>query len=150
VDRIEREVVIEAPQERVWELLTEAEHLGTWFGDAGAEIDLRVGGSLVMHWKEHGTTHARIERIEEPSRFAFRWAPFKDPGGTEPIEGNSTQVDFTLAAEGGATRVRVVESGFDTLACPPEQRERNLAGNTDGWAFELGQLAEHATRQPVR
>ena len=44
-DQIERETVIAAPVERVWALLTEAEHLGRWFGDAGAEIDLRPGGA---------------------------------------------------------------------------------------------------------
>jgi uncharacterized protein YndB with AHSA1/START domain len=32
MDRIEREVTIDAPPERVWELVTEAEHLGRWFG----------------------------------------------------------------------------------------------------------------------
>jgi uncharacterized protein YndB with AHSA1/START domain len=36
-EQIERETVIAAPVERVWALLTEAEHLGRWFGDAGAE-----------------------------------------------------------------------------------------------------------------
>ena len=51
-DRIERETVINAPVERVWELITEAEHLGRWFGDAGAEIDLRPGGALVLRWSE--------------------------------------------------------------------------------------------------
>ena len=40
-DRIERDVLIDAPVERVWALITQAEHLGTWFGDAGADIDLR-------------------------------------------------------------------------------------------------------------
>ena len=43
-DRIERDVLIDAPVKRVWALITEAEHLGTWFGDAGADIDLREGG----------------------------------------------------------------------------------------------------------
>ena len=45
-DQIERETTIAAPVERVWSLITEAEHLGKWFGDAGAEIDLRPGGAL--------------------------------------------------------------------------------------------------------
>jgi uncharacterized protein YndB with AHSA1/START domain len=55
-DRIERKALINAPQERVWELLTEAEHLGRWFGDAGAEIDLRPGGAMTLSWEEHGTS----------------------------------------------------------------------------------------------
>src|SRR3712207_1495784 len=95
-DRIERETVIAAPAQRVWELLTKAEHLGRWFGDAGAEIDLRPGGAIVLRWTEHGTSLGRVVAVEPHARFAFRWAPFKDPGGAEPEEGNSTLVEFTL------------------------------------------------------
>jgi transketolase C-terminal domain/subunit len=58
--QIERETVIAAPVERVWALLTEAEHVGRWFCDDGAEIDLRPGGAMVLRWTEHGTTHARV------------------------------------------------------------------------------------------
>jgi uncharacterized protein YndB with AHSA1/START domain len=145
-DRIERDVVIDAPVERVWALITQAEHLGTWFGDAGAEIDLREGGELELRWAEHGATRGRIERVDEPTAFAFRWAPFKDPGGAEPVNGNSTLVEFTLAAEGDGTRLRVVETGFAGLNTSPEQQAKNHEGNTEGWSFELGELAEYATK----
>jgi uncharacterized protein YndB with AHSA1/START domain len=143
-DRIERETTIAAPVERVWELLTEAEHVGRWFADAGAEIDLRPGGALVMHWTQYGTSRARIEAVEPHRRFAYRWAPFKDPGGEEPVDGNSTLVEFTLSPDGDATRLRVVESGFAALACSDEQRAKNVEGNTEGWAAELGELADYA------
>jgi uncharacterized protein YndB with AHSA1/START domain len=146
MDRIEREVTIDAPPERVWELVTEAEHLGRWFGDAGAEVDLRPGGVLALHWSEYGTSMGRIEAVEPTRLFAFRWAPFKDPGGVEPTESNSTRVEFTLSAEGDGTRLRVVESGFELLDCSEEQRGRNLDGNTEGWRAELGELQEYATR----
>lgn len=145
-DRIEREVVIDAPVRRVWELVTEAEHLGTWFGDAGAEIDLRPEGALELRWSEHGTAHGRIERVEPERLLAFRWAPFKDPGGAEPAAGNSTLVELSLAAEGASTRVRVVESGFASLDCSDEQRAENHSGNTEGWQHELGELGDYAAR----
>ena len=148
-DSIERETTIEAPVERVWELLTQAEHLGRWFGDAGAEIDLRPGGALVMHWREHGSSRGRIEAVEPHSRFSYRWAPYTDPGGEEPVEGNSTLVEFTLAPDGGGTRLRVVESGFAALATSEEQRAHNLASNTDGWAKEIGELADYAKQVAV-
>jgi uncharacterized protein YndB with AHSA1/START domain len=148
-DLIERETTIEAPVERVWELLTQADHVGRWFGDAGAEIDLRPGGELVIHWREHGSSRARIEAVEPHRRFAYRWAPFKDPGGAEPVEGNSTLVEFMLAPEGDGTRLRVVESGFAALACSDEQRAKNFAGNTEGWGAELGELADYAEKVPA-
>jgi uncharacterized protein YndB with AHSA1/START domain len=148
-DQIERETTIEAPVERVWELLTQAEHVGRWFGDAGAEIDLRPGGAMVMHWREFGSSHGRIETVEPHRRFVYRWAPFKDPGGEEPAEGNSTRVEFTLTPEGDGTRLRVVESGFAALATTDEQRAANVQGNTDGWAQELGELADYARKVAV-
>jgi uncharacterized protein YndB with AHSA1/START domain len=148
-DSIERETTIEAPVERVWELLTQASHVGRWFGDAGAEIDLREGGEMIVLWREHGSARARIEAVEPHTRFAYRWAPYKDPGGDEPVEGNSTLVEFTLAPDGDGTRLRVVESGFAGLATSEEQRARNLASNTEGWAAELGELADYATKAAV-
>jgi uncharacterized protein YndB with AHSA1/START domain len=145
-DRIERDLLIEAPVERVWALITQAEHLGTWFGDAGADIDLREGGDLELRWQEHGTSRGRIERVEEPTAFAFRWAPFKEPGGAEPVNGNSTLVEFTLAPEGDGTRLRLVETGFASLDASTDQQTRNHESNSRGWSMELGELADYATK----
>jgi uncharacterized protein YndB with AHSA1/START domain len=146
MDSIEREVVIDAPVDRVWQLVTEAEHLGRWFGDAGAEVDLRPGGALELRWNEYGASRGQVEAVEPPRRFVFRWAPFKDPGGLDPTDANSTRVEFTLSDQGEATRLRVVESGFESLATSEEQRRQNLEGNTEGWAMELGELQQYATR----
>jgi uncharacterized protein YndB with AHSA1/START domain len=145
-DHIERETVINAPVERVWELITQAEHLGRWFGDAGAEIDLRPGGVMTLHWTKHGTTRGRVVAVEPHTRFSYRWAPFKDPSGDEPGEGNSTLVEFTLQPEGDGTRLRVVESGFASLATSDAQRQQNLKGNTEGWEFETGELRAYAEK----
>ena len=39
-DRIEREITIAAPIERVWAVITEPEHVGKWFGQGPpARID---------------------------------------------------------------------------------------------------------------
>ena len=148
-DQIERENVIDAPVERVWSLITEPEHVGRWFGDAGAEIDLRPGGEMVLRWTEYGISRGRIVAVEPHTRFSYRWAPFTDPGGEEPVEGNSTLVEFTLVPEGDGTRLRVVESGFASLATSDEQRAKNHAGNTDGWRSELDELREYAAEVAV-
>jgi len=148
-DRIERETFIKAPIERVWALITEAQHLGRWFGDAGAEIDLRPGGAMVVRWAEHGASRGRVVAVEPHTRFSYRWAPFKDPGGEEPDEGNSTLVEFTLRPEGDATRLRVVESDFASLATSEEQRARNHEGNTEGWEHETDELRAYAERVAI-
>ena len=147
-EQIERETVIAAPVERVWALLTEAEHLGRWFGDAGAELDLRPGGAVSLTWEQHGTVHGRVVEVDAPRRFSYRWAVLRE-SQSEPVEGNSTLVEFTLEAEGDATRLRVVESGFDTLFADPEKSAKRYEDNTKGWGSELAELADYAERVAV-
>jgi uncharacterized protein YndB with AHSA1/START domain len=141
--QIERETMIAAPVERVWSLLTEAEHVGDWFCDAGAEIDLRPGGAMVLRWTEHGTTHARVVDVEPHRRFSYRWAAEAE---SEQIEGNSTLVEFTLDPTDEGTRLRVVESGFEDLAETDEQRRARVEDNTEGWEIQLGRVRERAER----
>jgi uncharacterized protein YndB with AHSA1/START domain len=139
--QIERETMIAAPVERVWSLLTEPEHVGDWFCDAGAEIDLRPGGAMVLRWTEHGTTHARVVDVEPHRRFSYRWAAEAE---SEQIEGNSTLVEFTLDPTDEGTRLRVVESGFEDLAVTDEQRRARVEDNTEGWEIQLRRVRERA------
>ncbi len=137
-DRIERTVELAHPPEKVWAALTTAEGLGTWFGTAGAQIDLRPGGSAWMRWDEEGfTADMRVERVEEPVVFGYTWhiygLPEEDP--------RRTYVEFTLEPSGAGTRLTVVESGFAQL--PGDVYRKAFDGNTDGWAQELGELADY-------
>ena len=148
-EQIERETVIAAPVERVWALLTEAEHLGRWFGDAGAELDLRPGGALSLNWERYGTVRGRVVAVEAPRRFSYRWSVLRESFDSEPVEGNSTLVEFTLQAEGDGTRLRVVESGFDTLFADPAKQGERAEDNRKGWGSELDELREYAERVTV-
>jgi uncharacterized protein YndB with AHSA1/START domain len=142
-ERIEQEIVIEAPPEVVWSVLTEPEHIGAWFSDA-AEVELRRGGAMTLTWEEHGSFRARVEKVEPPYAFSFRWAR---PEDTEPQAGNSTLVEFSLQAEGESTRLRVVESGFRELDLPADEQAKYAEGNTQGWQLELDELREYAAKQ---
>lgn len=139
-DRIEREQVVAAPLARVWDYVTRPEHLGRWFADAGATIDLRPGGALTLTWKRSGTVKGVVETVDPPHTFAFRWALY----GDEVNPGNSTLVTFTLAPDGGGTRVTVVETGFAGLDLPELDRRRTYEEHEGGWATELGHLAAYA------
>jgi uncharacterized protein YndB with AHSA1/START domain len=145
-DRIEQEIVIDAPPEVVWELVTDPEHVGAWFGDA-AEIDLRPGGDAALTWDGHGTYLARVERVEPPRFFSFRWAR---PSDTPPVEGNSTLVEFSLSAEGEGTKLKVVESGFAALAGSEDEKAQHFVDNTEGWNVELGHLRDYAAKAGSR
>ena len=144
--QIERETLIAAPVERVWAVLTEGEHVGSWFSDAGAEIDLQPGGEMVLRWAEYGIGRARVVDVEPPRRFSYRWAAIREHWGEEPDDRNSTLVEFTLASEGDGTRLKVVESGFEALEGTDEQRRRSFEDNTEGWEAQLGNVREYVQR----
>ena len=99
-----------------------------------------------MHWAEHGTAKARVETVEPPRRFAYRWTAHHAAPGAEPAEGNSTLVEFTLSPEGDGTRLRVLETGFASLATTDEQRAGNYEDNVGGWQEMLGRASEYAER----
>lgn len=127
--RIERELHLSAPVERVWQVITDPSYVAQWFGDK-AEIDLRPGGAAVFGWSEHGDGAAKVETVEPPHVFAFRWMRQHDVPYDEAA---TTLVEFTLAAEGAGTLLRLVESGF---ADEVHQKE-----NSGGWDAELADLA---------
>jgi uncharacterized protein YndB with AHSA1/START domain len=142
-EQIEREILIEAPLEVVWAIVTEPEHVGAWFSDS-AQIDLRPGGEATLTWERYGSVRAVVEKVEPPHLFSFRWAR---PVGAEPGKGNSTLVEFSLSAEGESTRLRVVESGFPKLEQSEEEKAKYAEENTQGWELELGELGEYAAQQ---
>jgi uncharacterized protein YndB with AHSA1/START domain len=135
-DRIERSLELAHPPAKVWAALTTPEGLSAWFGDH-ATIDLRPGGAAQMTFKSGVTVSMRVERVEAPSVFAFTWKlpnlPEDDP--------RRTYVEFTLESVRGGTRLHVFESGFAQL--PVDSRRTTYASHAEGWASELGELADY-------
>jgi uncharacterized protein YndB with AHSA1/START domain len=129
--RIEREILIEAPLDVVWAVVTQPEHISGWFSES-VEIDLTPGGKLTLHWEGHGTRRGHVERVEPPHFFSFRWVVRPDEDVTED---NSTLVEFTLKAEGKSTRLKVVETGFPNREYFEE--------HSRGWDRELAELEEY-------
>jgi uncharacterized protein YndB with AHSA1/START domain len=146
-NKIEREIVVDAPVERVWAVVTQPEHLGQWFGtDTPTDVDLRVGGTLTFIHGDAVKFPVVIERYEPPRLLAWRWA--SDYPGEKPTEGNSTLVEFTLAEEGAGTRLTVVETGFAELDMPAEGRQKSYHDNVRGWGIEMTKLRAYA-EQPA-
>ncbi|MGW5365838.1 SRPBCC family protein [Actinopolymorpha pittospori] len=142
-DRIEREVLIAAPVERVWSVITEAEHIGSWFNDGETKVDLRPGGMMSLTWNDHGTHSILIEKVDPPHLFSWRWDPATSK---DPREAASTLVEFMLTPEGDGTRLRVVETGFADLSVSEEDRATAVLHNVEGWAAELPELVEYVER----
>ena len=141
-ERIEREILIEAPREVVWSVITEPEHVGRWFSDSAA-IDLRPGGELTLTWDEHGPVYWRVERIDPPRFVSFHW--LRGGQGPGDPELNSTLVEFSLAEEGQGTRLRMVESGFGGLAGSEEEKAQDAEEHRRGWELELDELRDYVS-----
>jgi len=135
-DRIERTIEINHPVQRVWEAITTADGLGTWFGHR-AEVDLRVGGQAKLTWSSGDVAKLRIERLEPPTVFGYTWNIY----GLPDDDPRRTYVEFTLAATDRGTRLTVVEAGFAQLS--DETYAKAYPANTDGWRSELAELVAY-------
>jgi uncharacterized protein YndB with AHSA1/START domain len=135
-DRIERTVTLPRPPGEVWRALTTADGLGAWFGER-ATIDLRPGGAATMTFAGGTTVDMRVERVEEPTVFAYTWR-LPDLPGSDP---RRTYVEFTLASVGDGTELRMVESGFAQL--PVDTRGDTYDSHGEGWTRELAELVAY-------
>jgi uncharacterized protein YndB with AHSA1/START domain len=80
-----------------------------------------------------------VEVVDRPTRFSFRW---NDSRGGEPAAGSSMLVEFTLTSAGDdRTRLRVVESGHESLAWPDAEKQRYADEHQGGWGMYLDRLA---------
>jgi uncharacterized protein YndB with AHSA1/START domain len=142
-ESVEREILIDAPQEVVWEVITEPDHISGWFSDS-AEIDLRPDGRLTLVWDGRHAERGRVEKVEPPHFFSFRWIR---GSATEARDGNSTLVEFSLSAEDEGTRLRVVETGFSKLDWPQADQAKDAEAHRQGWEHELDELLEYVRRR---
>ncbi len=137
---IEREILIDAPVDVVWSVVTEPEQIRKWFADE-AEIEVRVGGGGHLKFNRSGDSYQlQIEAVEPPRRFAFRWV---QPAGAVVREGSALLVEFTLEPEASGTRLRVVESGFDSLDWSDAKKQRYADNHSRGWQSILARLRDY-------
>jgi uncharacterized protein YndB with AHSA1/START domain len=94
-DRIERELLVQAPREEVWDAVIR----DGWLADH-VDLDLRPGGDASFRCDRLVKT-GWIEDVRAPTRLAFWWAVDGEP---------ASRVELTLDDDGDHTRLRVVET----------------------------------------
>ena len=140
---IDREILIEAPVEVVWRIITEPEQITQWFADR-VELVVEPGAHGYMEFGDQGGPVV-VETVDPPARFSFRW---NHPRGEEPVAGNSMLVEFTLTPEGDErTRLRVTESGHELLGWDDAEKERYASEHQEGWGGFLDRLATLAAKR---
>jgi uncharacterized protein YndB with AHSA1/START domain len=139
-DRIEHAIMIDAPLDRVWELVSEP---GWWVPTAVvAPVDHTPGHQVVRETEKLGRFPVEVVSVDPKTYAAFRWASHVP--GAELTAGNTTLVEFRLEPVGDAVKVSVVESGFAAIDAPDSVREQSRKDNTGGWQEEMAGLKERA------
>ena len=142
---VHQEILINAPQEKVWNTVASVEGIKQWLGPStyeprqGSKIDFNVshdGGKYYMF--------GEVVTFNPPTELAFTWTEQTIGGETWPA---STLVTITLTPEHDGTRVRLVHSGFENL--PADIAEEQFKGYEQGWAIRhvmegLKELAEQS------
>jgi uncharacterized protein YndB with AHSA1/START domain len=136
--------VFDAPRERVWKAWTDPKLLQQWWGPQGftnpvCEVDLRVGGAIVIHMSGFGMLAPMtgvFKEVAPPERLVFTNNAFFEVPPIKPIIEGITTVTFEDV--GGKTRV-TVHNGV--LKATPEATQA-LEGMEPGWTQSLDKLAE--------
>ena len=126
------EVVFErrfdAPRERVWRALTDPQEVAGWL--APAEIDLRVGGAIVLRFDDDNVERGTITELREPELLAYTWNEGK----------SDSLVRFELEQDGSGTRL-MLRHTFEG--------EADLPSYGGGWHHHLELLAAQTTGKPI-
>jgi uncharacterized protein YndB with AHSA1/START domain len=147
-DRIEKEVLLKAPLDRVWRAISDADEFGQWFGVRfdgpfvpGTSVigtmtptaaDEDVAKSQQPYAGEADSWH--IVAVEPQHRLAFRWHPFGVEDGQDDAEQPTTLVEFTLEDTSDGVLLRIVESGFEAI--PADRRKSAFESNSEGWSAQ--------------
>ena len=127
-DRIEKEVVLRAPLERVWRAISDADEFGQWFGVrfdgpfvAGASVtgvitpttvDEDVARAQEAACGQGG--HLADRRDRAAAAAGFPLASVRGRAGADYSQEPTTLVEFTLTETDDGVLLRIVESGFDS------------------------------------
>ena len=140
--KVETELWVDAPPDRVFEWLTDPRALERWWGEEGgqqfldAEVDLRPGGRYLFRIESRRGLMGRVQgeyMVVEPGRqLLCTW--LADWAGDAPCF-----LRFRLEPEGRGTRVLVSQRGFLAV----EEGARVLG---EPWNSVLEWLARYAER----
>ena len=143
-DRIEKEIVLKAPRQKVWRALSDAAQFGAWFGcklEGAFTAGATMRGHMTHAGYEHMTMELFVERIEPESYFSYRWHPYAVDAKVDYSGEPTTLVEFRLADAPGGTRLHIVESGFDRV--PAARRDEAFRMNTHGWEMQAKSIERY-------
>lgn len=156
-DRIEKQVLLRAPLDRVWRAISESDEFGRWFGVrfdgpfvAGSSVTATITPTTVDDevaelQRPHAGAKAtwQIVAVEAQRRFAYRWHPYAVEPGVDYDREPTTLVEFTLSETPDGVLLTIVESGFDAI--PEVRRSTAFEANSGGWAKQVELVRKYLT-----
>ncbi|MGN7771643.1 SRPBCC family protein [Phyllobacterium sp. 22552] len=146
-DRIEKNIELNAPVEKVWRALTDHLAFGEWFRVKldGPFVPGKVStGHITYPGYEHVKWHATVKAMDEPRLFSFTWHPHAIDPDVDYSDETPTLVEFRLQPSDKGTRLTVTESGFDAL--PAHRRDDALRSNDGGWDEQIMNIKTYVER----
>jgi uncharacterized protein YndB with AHSA1/START domain len=101
-EMLERQVVIPASPEQLWDALTDPGELAAWFGSE-VDWDLRPGGRARFKESDGTVRRGLVDTVFPGRHLSFRWWP-EDDGDQE-----TSRVTYTLEPDDEGTRLTVTE-----------------------------------------
>ena len=160
-DRIEKQVLLRAPLDRVWRAVSDAKQFGTWFGvdfDGAFVPGTRITGRItptkvdaeIAKLQEPHKGKAFeffIERIEPMHVMSMRWHPFAIDPKVDYSDEPTTLIVFQLEKAPDGTLLRITESGFDRI--PLARRAQAFAANERGCEAQTNLLQKYLAQMPA-
>jgi uncharacterized protein YndB with AHSA1/START domain len=129
--RLDRTLVIGAPQAAVFRYFTDPARWAAWWG-AGSTIDARPGGRVFVRYPEGTEAVGEIVEIEAPSRIVFTYGYVS---GT-PVPPGGSRVTIRLETVARGTRLHLVHEFTDAAV-----RDEHV----QGWRYQLSLFANVVT-----
>ena len=145
-DRIEKKLLLRAPQSRVWRAVADSAEFGKWFNvklDGPFVVGKPVTGRITKPGADHLTTYMMVERIDPEHHFSFRWHPYAIDPKVDYSSEPTTLVEFHLEAVADGTMLTVVESGFDRI--PAHRRDEAFRMNDNGWSIQVENIRRYVS-----
>ncbi len=123
---IEKDLLIKAPPQRIFQALTEQAELERWFAQ-NAELDLRPGGAISFYWGPGVFESGQMVALDSHHRLSYTW---------EAMEPSPVTITFTLTAENDGTRLRLVQTGIGE----GQEWDQYYNLRNNGWNIHLEHL----------
>jgi len=142
---IQREMMIDASPDVVFEVISSPEHLREWWPDDAdlAPVAGSVGSVTFGDPAQPDATvvSVKVVEVDPPRRFSFRWAYDEQDVS---LSMGSLLVTFDLLPRDGGTLLRFSEQGFRERGWEAAVLEETYRDHETGWDHFLPRLVAYA------